>query len=348
MDEFKIESKSLNDSELKSPISEDANERISVVIPVVKCEAEIDLHIIKGEADTDDEIWPASSPNEDAKKEEQPAMFTFVSVNSKEEEPWNVATVKLEELATEEHKLHFNSYQKEPVAKRILSTEFEGSVRRRVHTDNESLIADSREEKNCKERGYSAVTQIKLYKCHLCHKQFHRRRNLMIHIHTHTREKTFSCDVCNKEFTEKRSLKTHLLIHAGERPFRCELCNKQFSTNGVLVRHRRVHTGEKPYACDICSKTFSQKSSLTCHVRIHTGEKPFKCEVCGKEFSNSCNVVIHSRAHTGEKPYKCEICLKVFSRFGVLAKHRRSHVTNNDSSCELLKQQYQNMALSTS
>ncbi|XP_023710460.1 uncharacterized protein LOC111866100 isoform X2 [Cryptotermes secundus] len=85
MDEFKIESKSLNDSELKSPISEDANERISVVIPVVKCEAEIDLHIIKGEADTDDEIWPASSPNEDAKKEEQPAMFTFVSVNSKEE-----------------------------------------------------------------------------------------------------------------------------------------------------------------------------------------------------------------------------------------------------------------------
>lgn len=41
MDEFKIESRSLNDSELKSPISEDANERISMVIPVVKCETEV-------------------------------------------------------------------------------------------------------------------------------------------------------------------------------------------------------------------------------------------------------------------------------------------------------------------
>lgn len=45
MDEFKIESKSLNDIELKSPINEDANERISVVIPVVKCEAEV-RHVI--------------------------------------------------------------------------------------------------------------------------------------------------------------------------------------------------------------------------------------------------------------------------------------------------------------
>lgn len=42
------------------------------------------MHIIKAEPASDDEIWPASSPNEDAKKEEQPAMFTFVSVNSKE------------------------------------------------------------------------------------------------------------------------------------------------------------------------------------------------------------------------------------------------------------------------
>lgn len=47
-------------------------------------DSQIDLHIIKAEADSDDEIWPASSPNEDARKEEQPAMFTFVSVNSKE------------------------------------------------------------------------------------------------------------------------------------------------------------------------------------------------------------------------------------------------------------------------
>jgi hypothetical protein len=47
-------------------------------------DSQIDLHVIKAEPDSDHEIWPASSPNEDVKKEEKPAMFTFVSVNSKE------------------------------------------------------------------------------------------------------------------------------------------------------------------------------------------------------------------------------------------------------------------------
>jgi hypothetical protein len=44
MDEFKIESESHNDSDLKPSISEDANERISV-IPAVKCEAEVS-HVV--------------------------------------------------------------------------------------------------------------------------------------------------------------------------------------------------------------------------------------------------------------------------------------------------------------
>lgn len=32
----------------------------------------------------------------------------LIKSDSWQEEPWNVATVKLEELATEGHKLHFN------------------------------------------------------------------------------------------------------------------------------------------------------------------------------------------------------------------------------------------------
>jgi hypothetical protein len=39
---------------------------------------------MKAEMDSDHEIWPLSSSNEDVRKEEQPAMFTFVSVNIKE------------------------------------------------------------------------------------------------------------------------------------------------------------------------------------------------------------------------------------------------------------------------
>jgi hypothetical protein len=46
--------------------------------------SQIDLHVIKTELDSDHEMWPASSPNEGVRMEEQPAMFTFVSVNIKE------------------------------------------------------------------------------------------------------------------------------------------------------------------------------------------------------------------------------------------------------------------------
>jgi hypothetical protein len=48
MDELKIEPESHNDNELKSPTSADANERISVVIPAVKCSAEVSQVVTVG------------------------------------------------------------------------------------------------------------------------------------------------------------------------------------------------------------------------------------------------------------------------------------------------------------
>jgi hypothetical protein len=47
-------------------------------------DSQIDLHAVKAELDSDNEIWPVSSLKEDVRKEQQPAMFTFVSVNIKE------------------------------------------------------------------------------------------------------------------------------------------------------------------------------------------------------------------------------------------------------------------------
>jgi hypothetical protein len=46
MNDCKIERETLSDNELKSPINEDTKrERISVIIPAVKCEAEVN-HVI--------------------------------------------------------------------------------------------------------------------------------------------------------------------------------------------------------------------------------------------------------------------------------------------------------------
>lgn len=336
VDGLKMEPESHNDSEAALPSGGFAkHEGISVTVPAMKCEAELNSHVIKAEPESDRAVQPVSSVSEDMKMEEKPMMFTFVSVNGEQEELRDLAAVKQElnvELAAEEHQWCCRSldYQEESSRKRFQSAQFDCDIDRRVDTDlgSETVVADSRHEKHCEEGDCGTVSEVKQHVCHLCGKQFHRRRNLMIHKRIHTRQKSFGCDVCKKEFTGKGSLKTHFLIHTGEKPYRCEVCSKQFLKNGDLVRHKRVHTGEKPYICDVCSKTFSQRSSLTSHVRVHTGEKPFKCEVCGKEFSNSCNVVIHCRAHTGEKPYKCEVCLKVFSRWAVLAKHKRLHNRN--------------------
>jgi hypothetical protein len=48
MDECKIERETLSGNELKSPINEDTkHERISVIIPAMKCEAEVN-HVAVG------------------------------------------------------------------------------------------------------------------------------------------------------------------------------------------------------------------------------------------------------------------------------------------------------------
>lgn len=335
VDGLKMEPESCSDSEQTLSGGVAKHEAISVTVPAVKCEAELSLHVIKAEPDSDHELWPVSSVNEDITMMEKPMTFMFVSVNGEQGQLQDVAAVKQElnvELATEEHQLCLRSldYQEEPSIGRSELAQFASDIDRRVDTGmgSEIVMTDYRQEKHSEEGDCGTLSEVRQHVCHLCGKEFHRHRNLMIHKRIHIRERSFGCDVCKKEFKGKGSLKTHFLIHTGEKPFRCELCSKQFLKNGDLVRHKRVHTGEKPYVCDVCSKTFSQRSSLTSHVRIHTGEKPFKCEVCGKEFTNRCNVVIHCRAHTAEKPYKCEVCQKVFSRWAVLAKHKRSHNRN--------------------
>jgi hypothetical protein len=42
---------------------------------------QLDLHVIKAEPDSDHDVWPVSSVNDDMKMEEEPIVFTFVSVN---------------------------------------------------------------------------------------------------------------------------------------------------------------------------------------------------------------------------------------------------------------------------
>ncbi|XP_026479715.1 zinc finger protein OZF-like [Ctenocephalides felis] len=109
-----------------------------------------------------------------------------------------------------------------------------------------------------------------LYKCKICSLTFNKKRDLFLHVNSHTKEQVHLCDTCGKCFSAADNLRAHLRIHSEIKPFVCEICDKQFRTKLALVQHSYSHSGYKPFACEVCNKKFSKKSSLTCHMKRHT------------------------------------------------------------------------------
>nr|XP_014338136.1 PREDICTED: zinc finger protein 25 [Bos mutus] len=214
-------------------------------------------------------------------------------------------------------------------------------------------------------------TNEKTYKCNECGKAFYQKSILIIHEHTHskdkpgeceksvsqngdltrqpktpTREKTYECKECKKTFYHLSSLSRHLRTHAGEKPYECNQCEKSFYQKPHLMEHQKTHTGEKPFECTECGKFFYVKAYLMVHQKTHTGEKPYECKECRKSFSQKSHLTVHQRTHTGEKPYKCKECGKFFSRNSHLKTHQRTHTGEKPYECkECGKCFYQKSAL---
>ncbi|XP_061786055.2 uncharacterized protein [Nerophis lumbriciformis] len=168
-------------------------------------------------------------------------------------------------------------------------------------------------------------THNKPFKCSVCDKIFTKRKTIIEHARTHTKEKPFSCSICGKRFSWKSSITTHTKLHLPEKPFRCSFCGKRFSQKSHVESHRRTHTGEKPFKCQFCDKRFSYQSSMASHVRLHTREKPFSCSVCGKSFTRESQMSSHMRKHTGAKPFTCSICGKSYSQRKYYTAHLGTH-----------------------
>jgi myeloid zinc finger protein 1 len=111
----------------------------------------------------------------------------------------------------------------------------------------------------------------------------------------------FKCQVCGKDFKQKSTLLQHERIHTDARPYGCPECGKRFRQQSHLTQHLRIHANEKPYSCGYCERTFRQRAILNQHLRIHSGEKPFGCAECGKHFRQKAILNQHVRTHQGEQ-----------------------------------------------
>ncbi|KAI4498150.1 hypothetical protein M0802_006636 [Mischocyttarus mexicanus] len=110
----------------------------------------------------------------------------------------------------------------------------------------------------------------------------------------------FKCLTCGKDFKQKSTLLQHERIHTDSRPYGCPECGKRFRQQSHLTQHLRIHANEKPYACIYCERTFRQRAILNQHLRIHSGEKPYQCPECGKHFRQKAILNQHVRTHQGE------------------------------------------------
>ncbi|XP_012992619.2 zinc finger protein 570 isoform X1 [Esox lucius] len=175
------------------------------------------------------------------------------------------------------------------------------------------------------------------FSCHICHKRFRMKTEVVMHMGIHKGENPFKCLSCGKDFRNSSNLTKHIRSHTGEKPYQCPHCSKRFSNSSNMKVHIRCHTGEKPFACRFCGKGFIQKAKMELHIMIHTGEKPHRCSYCGKCFRHGSDMKVHMRRHTGEKPLSCSLCLKSFAAHGSLRVHMRTHTGEKPYGCPVCK-----------
>uniref|UniRef100_A0A1A9VP84 C2H2-type domain-containing protein n=1 Tax=Glossina austeni TaxID=7395 RepID=A0A1A9VP84_GLOAU len=129
--------------------------------------------------------------------------------------------------------------------------------------------------------------RLKNFACYFCSNKYSRKDNLQIHVRekhpqhskqkvgNQTEERPYKCELCEKAFKTRRNMKMHLLTHSDVKPHPCPECGKSFRRADKLRDHRRrVHSELRPYKCTECDKSFKYASVLRAHRHTHSGEKP--------------------------------------------------------------------------
>ena len=202
--------------------------------------------------------------------------------------------------------------------------------------------------KNKKELSNHIVTEGcgNLFKCSVCDAFSKTRKNLIVHMRSHTlppRANTYECPQCDLSFYCNDRLLFHMTLHkTKECPFfKCKTCDKTFTLKLKLLEHRnRVHIEgkqdvESHLLCEICGKWLATASTLQVHLMIHNNIKSFQCSICGFKCVTECNLKTHMKSHTKVKPFQCDVCGKNFSRKENMKTHYTIHTGELKYKCNI-------------
>lgn len=87
-----------------------------------------------------------------------------------------------------------------------------------------TIIMAESDTKNVQDNFHDSL--LKSFHCANCAKGFDTKRQLVVHIKTHSETKSFTCSLCSMKFKFRQSLQKHRLIHSIVRSYNCDICGK--------------------------------------------------------------------------------------------------------------------------
>nr|XP_013101939.1 unnamed protein product [Stomoxys calcitrans] len=124
-------------------------------------------------------------------------------------------------------------------------------------------------------------TGAKPYCCEKCGASYTMPSSLIEHRkQVHEVQNEANCPICGKVFPNKKRLVLHLRTHTNERSFRCKTCGKAFKTKKTMRQHEFTHEEGRNHPCPVCGKMYKNKIGVSQHLRTHrtnveTNSNPF-------------------------------------------------------------------------
>ncbi|XP_070545717.1 zinc finger protein ZFP2-like isoform X2 [Ptychodera flava] len=186
------------------------------------------------------------------------------------------------------------------------------------------------------------VTELIVYECHVCEKQFWQHATFYNHVKVHqVNGNPFTCNECGATFTSTKSLRRHKVIHNG-REHKCDFCEYKTYYKYQLNIHMKRHSDSEAFDCKFCGKHLVSLGSLSMHIqRFHILSK-YQCTDCGKEFAFQRILNEHRARHHQDNIncFICEKCGKGFHTKTLLHGHLRQTHSESPVQCEVCGKQF--------